>query len=351
MEKIRRDNPEWGVVLTHPTNQQIDIERANADLMVESLDAQTMTLWKWEPFYRGMWVFMTLLLCVSAALIGGLPWVTYSEMLAKGRDADLAMLLAWIDTAMIGAPLVGLIGLLLVPRAVNTIICRRTRKVLGSSGLTGLGGWVELDFNNLTAVSVIERRYHQAGRTTTYSLWLCELDGSDRITKRIVAMQPTRHPDAPRQTWEFIRAYMHLPPDRVPPVKLGFRGTRWADRVHSVNLRLFGALIDDATHQLNGAFNRAFAALLGAFMYPWEITGWVLDKVLRERTPPESLPHVPVQTASQHNPYRMRESDRSEEEKIQAVARTDGWVHVVGVALSVLFYAWVIFLWSGSTLK
>lgn len=348
MEKIRHDDPDWGSVLTYPSNQRIDTDQSNADLMVESLDERAMKLWKWEPLYRGMWVFLALLLFASSLLIAGLPWVTHAKMLAQGRDADLALLVAWIDAAMVGVPLICLLGLLLTPRATSTRVCRATRKVYGSSGLTGLGGWVELNFDSLTAVSVIERRYHQAGRTTTYSLWLCEVDGSDRITRRIVAMQPSRLADAPRQTWEFIRAYMHLPPDQVPPVKLTPRGTRWADRVYAVNLRLFGMLVDDETHQLKGTFKRAFAVFLGAVMYPWEITAWVLDKVLRERTPPEALQRVLNQPAVLPNPYRRQEGSAAEEGKLQAVARADGWVHALGAVLSVVFYGWVVFLWMGA---
>ncbi len=351
MEKIRRNDPAWGDVLTYPSSPDICIEQANADLLVESLDERVVRLWKWEPLYRGMWVFLALLLCLSSLLIMEWPWVTYAQMIARGREVSSAKLLAFIGSAIIGIPLICLLALLLVPRPSSTRFCRVSRKVYGSSGLTGLGGWVELNFDSLTAVSVIERRYHQAGRTTTYSLWLCELDESDRIARRIVAMQPSRLADAPRQTWEFIRAYMHLPPDLVPQVKLARRGTRWADRVYAVNLRLFGMLVDDETHQLTGGFNRAFAVFLGAVMYPWEITAWLLEMILRERALPEALQRVLKQPAVSPNPYRTQEGRVVEEAKLQAVVRADGWLHALGAALSVVFYGWVIFLWMGAGAK
>ena len=350
LEKIRRNDPNWGEVLLLPGSKSIDIDRANADLLVESLDERCLILRKWEPFYRGVGLFLLLVLVgvpvasTGAAILLGAGFANPSGALQGMHPIDaLLFSILTLAFALLGA--LGAACMMLVPKASPTFFCRAHRKVYGSSGLTGWGGWVELNFDRLTAVSVIERRYHQAGRTTTYSLWLCEIDESDRISKRIVAMQPSRLHDTPREAWEFIRAYMNLPPEEVPPVKLAPRGISWAERVYAVNLRLFGALIDDKTHRLAGPFSSVFALLLGAITYPWEMTGWVLNRVVRARTPPDELQTLLSRSVAASTSYRVLEGNTAEAIRVQDVACADGRTHVLAMALSVLLYGAMVFFW------
>ncbi len=345
MEKIQFDNPKWGRILSSPKHERI--VDANADQLAEEINPNYLTFWRRHLSDRGAIFFISsfILLFLSIAMLPEFlnPTPHYKDgQLVVHSELDKIAFSVFFTT-LYSIPLISTLLCLFLPRHPPTFFDRKNRKVYGWSGVF-FGRWTVLDFDAVTAVSQVASHYHTAGRTTLYSLWLCEVEPkTNRILKRISVIYSSRLAEVPSQIWEFSRAYMNLPIEKVPPVELHLKPQTLYERFWLTNRSLFGFLMHEESGKLvfDGPVSRFFAPFFGMCMYPMELCGYVLDRVVPHRKlPPELRQLVPWQG---DNSYRLKRATPEERADINAEGKSDRMIHIVSIALAIAF--WGLLLW------